>query len=89
MPTGGEKNIRFEFEGAKYEVSQAAYNCNLIGLPDGRILEVHGWLELCPPKPAKLTVVMTDDKGESPFAEGNPDFPLAVKLPKLRATIHR
>ena len=46
--------IFFSFEEMYYTTDAEAYDLNIIVLPDGRVLEVEGWLESNPPKPAGL-----------------------------------
>lgn len=49
-----EPDINFKYEGKSYTVPMEAYTTNCIGLPDGRVLESAGWLEIYPPQPIKL-----------------------------------
>lgn len=50
------RKIKFSFEDENYEVGMEAYNTNKILLPDGRVLEVSGWLESYPPHAMGLFV---------------------------------
>lgn len=52
-----EPEIHVSYEGKKYTVPMAAYDTNLIGLPDGRVLQSAGWLESYPPQHMALSEV--------------------------------
>lgn len=54
-----DRSIIFEFDGQRYRVPMEAYDYDFIKLPDGRVLEVDGWLESDPPQPMGLTVLQT------------------------------
>lgn len=47
-------SIAFEYEGTTYEVSDRAYDTEMIALPDGRVLHVLSWSELAPPIPREF-----------------------------------
>lgn len=57
--------ISFTYEDSLYHVDMAAYITNYIELPDGRILSVNGWYEVCPPLPTGL-VETNDTNGHIP-----------------------
>ena len=46
--------IYFSYDGKEYTVTMTAYDMNLIRLPDGRLLQVHGWQETLPPRPMSI-----------------------------------
>lgn len=57
----------FIFEDKRYQVSIEAYEqSGNIKLPDGRILEVDGWLESMPPQPS-ISGVVTETSQRSVF----------------------
>ncbi len=50
--------IKFKYNGKLYEVSMAVYNENKsIKMPDGKIINVLGWLESYPPQPMGFEIV--------------------------------
>lgn len=53
--------IHVFFEDKVYTVDIEAYQTNLIGLPDGRVLQTDMWMESYPPKHGKLTIVENPD----------------------------
>ena len=55
--------ISFNFEGKNYTAPMGFYDTNVARLPDGRFVEVHGWLESTPTQPMVLKVVLS--KGQS------------------------
>ena len=46
--------IYFSYDGKRYAVTMAAYDGNLIRLPDGRLLQVNAWFESLPPSPMNI-----------------------------------
>lgn len=54
-----ELYISVFFEDKEYKVSMEAYQTNLIGLPDGRVLQANMWMESYPPQHGQLRVVET------------------------------
>ena len=46
--------IYFSYDGKEYTVAMTAHDMNLIRLPDGRLLQVHGWRETLPPRPMSI-----------------------------------
>jgi len=60
----------FTFEGRVYKVSREAYDqAGNIQLPDGRVLEVDGWLESSPPRPIISGIATEEQVAESPIFE--------------------
>lgn len=53
--------IKFSFEQQQYEVPARLKEFLYIELPDQRILEVQGWMEVFPPIPRALKVVDSND----------------------------
>lgn len=50
--------IKFKYNGKLYEVSMAVYNENKsIKMPDGKVINVLGWLESYPPQPMGFEIV--------------------------------
>jgi len=52
-----DRQIHFQFENRNYIVDHKAYDKERVILPDGRVLEIHGWKEAEPPTPIELVEI--------------------------------
>jgi len=49
--------IHFQYKEHNYIVNHEAHDKDKIILPDGRVLEIHGWKEAEPPTPIELVEI--------------------------------